>query len=516
MRKLFNSLIAKFLLVSCPVFILFVTLGFFAYQSYRSDILRSEAATQVAVEIHNLSRFISTDLRKHDGRNIRDILSRLRGGRLIICAKFSNGNDISVGWPFPGCQTIGDGLQGINSPVKDKKKQLGVLEVGYSLDWTNENLTKEMGILTTVLVSSGILAFFSCLLGYFIVVGQPVQILIQAMSQRTETGENVYAELRSSDELGRIAKAYNRLVDHEEKRLAEIQAVNEQLTSEIQERTKAEENLKEAHAQLLQTSKMEAIGTLSAGVAHELNTPIQFISTNLQFLKEGISEIQSVFRKIMTENGSELPQSIQDLIEECDLEFTLEEMPAAIDESKKGTNTISNIVGAMQTMTSTDNEECSLIDLGMLISNTVTLTGNEWRTKVDIETDIDPDLPKFNGYQSALSQVILNLIMNAVQAIEAKEDSEKGVIKISATSMDQSIRISVRDNGIGIPEEHIPRIFDMFYTTKPVGKGTGQGLAVCQTIICGSHNGNFDVTSEPNQGTTFNITLPTDQNKAAA
>ncbi|MEP4193295.1 MAG: hypothetical protein ABJN51_19545, partial [Sneathiella sp.] len=366
MRKLFNSLIAKFLLVSCPVFILLVTLGFFAYQSYRSDILRSEAATQVAVEIHNLSRFISRDIRKNDGRNIRDILSRLRGGRLIICAKFSNGNDINLGWPFLGCQTIGKGLQGVNSPVKGKKKQLGILEIGYSLDWTNENLTKEMGILTTVLVSSGILAFFSCLLGYFIAVGNPVQILIQAMSQRTETGENVYAELRSGDELGRIAKAYNRLVDHQEKRLAEIRTVNEQLTSEIQERIKAEESLKEAHAQLLQTSKMEAIGTLSAGVAHELNTPIQFISTNLQFLKEGISGIQSVFGQMMAENGPVLPQSIQDLIEEQDLDFTLEEMPASINESIRGTNTISSIVSAMQTMTATDSEERSLIDLGIL------------------------------------------------------------------------------------------------------------------------------------------------------
>lgn len=516
MKKLFNSLIVKFFLISCPIFLTLNVVGFHLYRDYRDDVLRSETATQVAVEIHGIGRSLARDSARFKGANTAEILSGLRGGQFVVCARFAGSNGTDSVWPFPDCKTSTNEIQEVVAPVRAKRKTIGELRVGYTLEAVAARLDKEMAFLASVLFGAGLVAFLSCLLGYVVAVGRPVRNLIAAMTRRAETGEHAYADQRSGDEVGRIAHAYNQLVDCEEERHAEIREINEKLVTEIEERIRAECELKKAHAQLLQTSKLEAIGTLSSGVAHELNTPIQYISSNLIFLKQGVGELCDVVGSLANDETALSGEEIRALLVEKDVDFVLEELPSAIAESLHGAETVAKIVGAMRSMTHPENEEFNVIDIEELVRNSATLTSNEWKLKADLQIDIGSGLPDFKGYSGGLNQVLLNLIINATHAVGENHEGEKGLIRIAVEPAGAAIRIKVSDDGIGIPAEGLTKIFDMFYTTKPVGQGTGQGLAICHSIICGTHGGTIDVSSIPGEGTVFEILLPTERQAFAA
>ncbi len=262
--------------------------------------------------------------------------------------------------------------------------------------------------------------------------------------------------------------------------------------------------------------KMEAIGTLAAGIAHEINTPSQYVSDNLSFLQEVYNEMKDVLftaQQIAKGNGS--VEELKKAVNKIDMDFLLDEIPNAIDQSIEGIKRISKIVGAMREFSHERPNEFVNVDLKKLIDNTIIISKNAWKYVADVETRYDENLPPVKCLQSDMNQVIVNMIVNAAHAIEEKFENtgEKGLIVIETKQEGDFIVIVIEDNGAGIPEEIINRIYDPFFTTKEVGKGTGQGLAIVYDIIINKHFGQLDVESEPGVGTKFTIRLPLDPEK---
>jgi len=268
-------------------------------------------------------------------------------------------------------------------------------------------------------------------------------------------------------------------------------------------------------AKLLQKEKLESVGRLAAGIAHEINTPIQFVATNIEFLGEAHGDVGSLIKdieNIATHCGPEAERKFKEALENADWEFLQEEIPAAIAQSHEGIDRVSSIVMAMKEFSHPGSRELALADLNKIIETSLIVTRNEWKYHAEIIKNLAEDLKMVPLIVDKMGQVILNLIVNAANAIEERNkntgNGEKGIIEITTGNVESGIELVVRDNGIGIPEDIVKRIFDPFFTTKEVGKGSGQGLAICHDVISKKHNGSIDVNSSPGEGTVFTIYLP--------
>ena len=276
---------------------------------------------------------------------------------------------------------------------------------------------------------------------------------------------------------------------------------------------------KDLESQLMQAQKMQSIGQLAAGIAHEINTPAQFVGDNTRFVQDAFKdliELSNSFRKLYSaarnnEISPELLDEVASSMEAADVEFLTDEVPTAIDQSLDGISRISNIVRAMKEFSHPGGKEFEAMDLNSAVRNTITVASNEWKYVADIETELADSLPPVMCFQQEVNQVILNLIVNAAHAIEAGRDEnsdEKGVIRITTRAAETDVEVAISDTGCGIPDDIRERIFEPFFTTKEVGKGSGQGLAMAYATIVDKHQGQLLVDSTPGKGTTFTVRLP--------
>ncbi|MFL6444074.1 MAG: PAS domain S-box protein [Candidatus Sulfotelmatobacter sp.] len=267
-------------------------------------------------------------------------------------------------------------------------------------------------------------------------------------------------------------------------------------------------------AQLRQAQKLEGIGHLAAGIAHEINTPTQFVTDNLTFMQDSwksIFELLERYRAAIREGGAGLAAAgLQEAEQSCDLEFIASEVPRAIDQSLDGARRVAKIVRAMKEFSHPDSAEKTATDLNRAIESTITVARNEWKYVSEIVTEFDDSMPAVVCFPGDINQVVLNLIVNAAHAIKDKvQEGEKGQITVRTRNRGEAIEISVQDTGSGIPAAIQGKVFDPFFTTKEVGKGTGQGLSFSYTVIVKKHGGKIWFETEVGKGTTFFVTLPT-------
>ncbi len=272
--------------------------------------------------------------------------------------------------------------------------------------------------------------------------------------------------------------------------------------------------------QLAQAQKLESIGQLAAGIAHEINTPAQYVGDNTRFLDEAFGSLERIhvlYDQLLDQIRSggpthDLLEKIEDAGNELDLDYIRGDIPKAIGQSIEGIARISRIVRAMKEFSHPGSDEKTSIDLNKAIENTIMVARNEWKYVAEIETDHDPNLPLVPCLPGEINQVILNMIINAAHAIaekqRCKESEQKGTIKIFTRMRDEFAEISINDTGAGIPEAIKSKIFDPFFTTKEVGKGTGQGLAISHSVIVDKHGGTISFESAAGKGTTFLVRLP--------
>jgi PAS domain S-box-containing protein len=274
-----------------------------------------------------------------------------------------------------------------------------------------------------------------------------------------------------------------------------------------------------AERDLRQAQKLEAIGQLAAGIAHEINTPVQYVGDNIGFLGDSFVELGKVYGKFTellqavksAKPALEIVQDLEELIECTDVSYLFEEIPGTIKQSKDGVNRVAEIVRAVRDFSHPGSEEKIHVDINRAIESTVTVSRNEWKYVADVETDLKADLPSLPCLPGEINQVLLNLIINAAHAIgDVTEGGSKGkgTIRLSTRVRDEFMEICIADTGGGIPETIQDRIFDPFFTTKEIGKGTGQGLAIAHNVIVDKHQGTLGFVVESGKGTTFIIRLP--------
>jgi len=295
-------------------------------------------------------------------------------------------------------------------------------------------------------------------------------------------------------------------------------ALEKAVAMRTHELEQALDHLKSAQTDLLQAQKQQAIGQLAAGIAHEINTPTQYLGNNVSFLQDSFDTLLQTLRHcqelLRAEAGGQSVESLRHGLREAldlaDLDFMGEEVPRALNDSGEGVKRISDIVGAMKDFAQPSGGKMMPVELESLIRAAVEISRYEWKEVAEISTDLDPLLPSVVGLKDELGQALLNLIINAAHAIADSPCGGEagGLIHIMTRRRDDWAELSVEDNGCGIPEELQDKIFDPFFTTKGVGKGSGQGLAIVYNVITGKHHGQLFVHSEPGRGTTITARLP--------
>lgn len=286
---------------------------------------------------------------------------------------------------------------------------------------------------------------------------------------------------------------------------------------DISRRKQAESERQALEQERRHLQKMESLGTLASGIAHEINTPVQYVSDNVRFLQDTITDLFELIDRLQPFFGTDpiaettppMIAAARDKAEEIDLDFLHEEAPGALEQTLSGLQQISKIVTAIKEFSHPGSQETSDIDLNHAIETTATVSRNQWKYVSTLDLKLTPDLPSALCHAGDFNQVLLNLIVNAADAIEEnKAEGELGAIEISTYADKGTIWVKVTDDGGGIPEENLGRIFDPFFTTKAVGKGSGQGLAIAYNLIVNRYHGQLIVDSEPGIGTTFIIGLP--------
>jgi len=273
--------------------------------------------------------------------------------------------------------------------------------------------------------------------------------------------------------------------------------------------------------ELAQAQKLESVGRLAAGVAHEINTPVQFVSDSVSFVREAVDDLSGIvdkYRELRCAIQNPAPDGVdvaaaakaaEEAEDDADLDYILENAPVALDRAREGLGRVAAIVRSMKEFAHPDRKEMSMVDINQAISSTLVIATAEYKYVADVETDF-AELPPVNCYAGEINQVVLNLIVNAAHAIGdvVRITQDRGRIRISTRPHDDSVEIAIADTGMGIPPDVRARVFEPFFTTKEVGRGTGQGLAIARTVVVDKHGGTLHFETEVGKGTTFFIRLP--------
>ena len=338
--------------------------------------------------------------------------------------------------------------------------------------------------------------------------------------------ELIYTPVKNNDEVAQVVISC-RDITEEMKSAEKINHLNEELNAAIlqaklknEELEKTLQRLKGSQAQIFQSEKMSSIGQLAAGIAHEINNPTGFVSSNLKTLAEYQEDLGGLiikYRDLLsklkdmyanTETPFILSKQIHEIKkteEEIDIEYILGDIKDLIEESKEGTNRIKKIVQDLKDFAHPGEDKLQLADINKNIESTLNIVWNEIKYKATVTKEFG-DLPEIECYPHQLNQVFMNILVNAAQAID-----KNGEIKIKTKRENNNINITISDNGSGIPCENIENIFNPFFTTKELGKGTGLGLNVAYNIVK-KHKGKINVESEVGKGTTFTISIPVEIN----
>lgn len=325
--------------------------------------------------------------------------------------------------------------------------------------------------------------------------------LLSGETDGCERAENMVLTRRGEE---RIVAWHNSILRDDEGKITGTLSSGEDVT----ERRRMERELSQAN-------KLEAVGRLAAGIAHEINTPVQYIGDNVRFLNDcwqSIREIADLCPQLLRASSHggasrEVADRVETLAETLDLGYMMEEIPKAIGQSLEGVARVARIVGAMKEFAHPGSQQLVSVDLNRAIENTLTISRNEWKYVADVVTELDPRLPPVKCVPGEINQVILNLIVNAAHAIgDAAEGM--GTIRVATQRAGDWAEIRIRDTGVGIAPGIHDKVFDPFFTTKPVGKGTGQGLAIARSVVVEKHGGTITFETAPGRGTTFIVRLP--------
>ena len=386
---------------------------------------------------------------------------------------------------------------------------------------TSEQLVLIFGIVALILA-----------VGVGLLISRSIYVpLLELKAAAVEIGKgklNTKIEVKSNDEVGQLAASFKKMLYNLHKTTTSIDNLNQEIT----ERKKAEESvrlacedlekanqeMKEVQSQLVQSEKLASIGQLAAGVAHEMNTPVGFVASNFETLENYMEKILELFQmysellgKIETSEKAKLldiADTINKTWNEMKIDFILEDLPTLFNDSKEGIGRITSIVQNLRDFSRVEQpENFEIYNINDGIRSTLVVAQNEIKYNADVEMEIS-EVPPIICNTGQINQVLLNILMNAAQAIKSEERDNKGKITIKTYATDDDVICEISDDGPGIEPDKLQKIFDPFFTTKPVGMGTGLGLSISYDIIVIKHKGVLLVDNSAGKGTTFTIKLP--------
>jgi signal transduction histidine kinase len=503
--------------------------------------IKKSADTTVALFVSTTKNaFLSYDLASLDA-DVSEILTNPNISYVKVKDKLGNvfvekGDEVALSRPFEADLSVSeadDGVYDTRAPIMVGSTLYGYVEIGLNIASVTDSISRVRNwTVTLALMEFVLVGLCSYLLGSFLM--SQLQQLLQGAKHLGEAVKNkdykeVFVPVRGKDELSELAEAFNQLVErlkeeYEQRQRAqdELKELNTLLEEKVKDRTsllnqknyqleETNKDLKEAQVQLLQAEKMASVGQLAAGVAHEINNPVGFVSSNISTLSEYVATYQMIFSQIQVvidqkdenKRAASLIE-LEKMLGNQDMAFINEDISDLLSDSREGLQRVAEIVKGLKLFSRVDSDQMQKHNINDCVRTTLAMVNNQLKYICTVETHLGR-IPDVEMNVGKISQVITNLLINAGQAIEAT--GKNGRIIITTCTVGEFVELRVEDSGCGIPPSHLDKLFNPFFTTKPEGQGTGLGLSI-SFGIAQEHGGMLSATSTEGDGSTFTLALP--------
>lgn len=487
-----------FIIVAIAIIFVFVTLANVKnlIGEYESDIstLRSRM-------IIVLAQTINTDIGENNLKNVKEIFNIYKSEGLL---KYIYAQDNETGKVILGQDDYDKKEELITPHTKNLSNNFNIYTLHYGIDVNDkyDNYSSTFFELITTALFLIIVVGIATSVLFSSIISKPLLDVSDAAKKITDGDFGIKIQNSNFSEIDKLIYSYNEMA-------FQLNELYSSLELKVQERTIALETanhkLQETQAMMVHSEKMRSLGELVAGIAHEINNPVNFIHGNIMILQNYVADLFSLIDLYEANNTtipSEIKEKIEKLKKDIDIEFLRDDVQDLIKSCIEGTERTKNIVLDLKNFSRMEEMVLTQFDIPKEIDTTLNILNNKYKNRITVIKNYAPDTPKIEAYGGQLNQVFMNILDNAQDAMP-----EIGTLTINTYKDGENVKIEFIDTGSGIPKENLKRIFDPFFTTKTVGKGTGLGMSISYRVI-NDHHGKIEVESEVGVGTKFTITLP--------